>query len=160
MDNASPLPPLSILGRLDGSCIDTRRFMSMGQNCRLWMGVRLLCEVDLDAVEEVRGLKRVMGSAKRRFVMGKTRKNCSGTRLRNWLIDFDHPLISTKPFVFHFSERNFRNDPARRELLVLPRMLNCFGKMVCLGLLENAVVIDGYEILNPEACVTLTNCSP
>ena len=68
----------------------------------------------LDAgIEEVRGPKRVMVIRKEVAVRDgeKLAKIAPGPGYEiKCSLDFDHPLISTKPFVFNFSERNFRND--------------------------------------------------
>ncbi|MEZ4271701.1 MAG: UDP-3-O-acyl-N-acetylglucosamine deacetylase [Myxococcota bacterium] len=68
------------------------------------------------------------------------------------LIDFDHPLISTTPYIFDFSEESFCADiaPARtfgfmRDVKALRAHGLALG-----GSLDNAIVIDGDVILNRE----------
>lgn len=67
-------------------------------------------------------------------------------------VDFDHPLIPETPFKFSFSERGFARDLARARtfgFLKDVEMLQARG-LARGGSLDNAVVIDQYNVLNPE----------
>jgi len=67
-------------------------------------------------------------------------------------IDFDHPLISSTPFRFNFSPKNFKKDLAGARtfgFLKDVEMLRAAG-FACGANLSNAIVIDGYRILNEE----------
>ena len=67
-------------------------------------------------------------------------------------VDFEHPLINPQPFSFDLAKGNFARDlaPARtfgflRDVQKLASMGLAKG-----GSLRNAIIIDGYRILNPE----------
>ena len=67
-------------------------------------------------------------------------------------IDFNHPLISTSPYVFDYSEQGFCRDIARARtfgFLSEVEALRARG-LARGGSLENAIVIDQYKVLNPE----------
>lgn len=67
-------------------------------------------------------------------------------------VDFDHPLIPPTPFKFTFSERGFARDVAQARtfgFLKDVEMLQARG-LARGGSLDNAVVIDQYNVLNPE----------
>ena len=110
----------------------------------------------LDAgIEEVRGPKRVMVIRKEVTVQDgeKLAKIAPGPGYEiTCSLDFDHPLISTKPFVFNFSERNFRNDLCGARTFGFAQDVELLRQngLALGGSLDNAVVIDGFEIMNPE----------
>ena len=67
-------------------------------------------------------------------------------------IDFKHPLISDQSFELDFSDQSFAKEISRartfgflRDVETLKRMGLARG-----GSLENAIVVDEYNILNPE----------
>ena len=67
-------------------------------------------------------------------------------------VDFDHPLIPPTPYRFEFSERGFQRDLARARtfgFLKDVEQLRAAG-LARGGSLDNAVVIDQYQVLNPE----------
>jgi len=110
----------------------------------------------LDAgIEELRGPKRCMVIRKEVCVQDgeKTAKIAPGPGYEiTCSLDFDHPLISTKPFVFNFSERNFRNDLCAARTFGFAQDVELLRQngLALGGSLDNAVVIDGFEIMNPE----------
>lgn len=110
----------------------------------------------LDAgIEEVRGPKRAMVIRKEVSVHDgkKVAKIAPGPGYEiTCSLDFDHPLISTKPFVFNFSERNFRNDLCGARTFGFAQDVELLRQngLALGGSLDNAVVIDGFEIMNPE----------
>ncbi len=67
-------------------------------------------------------------------------------------VDFDHPLIPPTPFRAKLSERVFQREvAAARTFGFLKDVELLRSKGLALGgSLENAVVIDGYRVLNPE----------
>lgn len=67
-------------------------------------------------------------------------------------IDFDHPLIPAMPYTYELSERTFEREiaPARTfGFLKDVEALRARG-LARGGSLDNAVVIDGYKVLNPD----------
>lgn len=67
-------------------------------------------------------------------------------------IDFDHPLISTSPFNFQFSERGFQRELAPARTFGFLRDVEAMRAkgLARGGSLDNAIVIDRYRVLNPE----------
>lgn len=113
-------------------------------------------ELILDAgIEELRGPKRFMVIRKEVCVKegNKVAKIAPGPGFEiTCSLDFDHPLISTKPFVFNFSERNFRNDLCGARTFGFAQDVELLRQngLALGGSLDNAVVIDGFEIMNPD----------
>jgi UDP-3-O-[3-hydroxymyristoyl] N-acetylglucosamine deacetylase len=67
-------------------------------------------------------------------------------------LDFDHPLICPQPFEFEFSEKAFVNELCRARTFGFMKdvqMLQANG-LARGGSLDNAIVIDDYQVLNPE----------
>lgn len=67
-------------------------------------------------------------------------------------LDYDHPLIGAAPYAYDASPERFRHD-------IAPARTFCFGAEVDSlrarglalgGSLDNAIVIDAYQVLNPE----------
>ena len=70
----------------------------------------------------------------------------------NYTIDFRHPLISDQSFRCEMTERSFSRDIARARTFGFKRdveRLHSAG-LARGGSLENAVVVDDFNILNPE----------
>jgi UDP-3-O-[3-hydroxymyristoyl] N-acetylglucosamine deacetylase len=70
----------------------------------------------------------------------------------NYTIDFRHPLISDQSYRLDVSERSFQKDIARARTFGFKRdveRLHSAG-LARGGSLENAVVVDDFNILNPE----------
>lgn len=106
-------------------------------------------------IEEVRGPKRFMVIRKEVCVKdgNKVARIAPGPGFEiTCSLDFDHPLISTKPFVFNFSERNFRNDLCGARTFGFAQDVELLRQngLALGGSLDNAVVIDGFEIMNPD----------
>jgi len=67
-------------------------------------------------------------------------------------LDFDHPLICPQPFDFEFTEKAFVNELCRARTFGFMKdvqMLQSNG-LARGGSLDNAIVIDDYQVLNPE----------
>jgi len=66
-------------------------------------------------------------------------------------IDFDHPLVPTKPYIFTVSEHSFRHEIApARTFGFLKDVDELRARGLALGAsVENAVVIEGDGVLNP-----------
>jgi UDP-3-O-[3-hydroxymyristoyl] N-acetylglucosamine deacetylase len=70
----------------------------------------------------------------------------------NYTIDFRHPLITDQSFRLEVNERSFQKDIARARTFGFKRdveRLHSLG-LARGGSLENAVVVDDFNILNPE----------
>lgn len=70
----------------------------------------------------------------------------------NYTIKFENPVIGLQSYTFEFSKENFINQIARARtfgFLKDVQKLNSMG-LALGGSLDNAVVIDGGKILNPE----------
>jgi UDP-3-O-[3-hydroxymyristoyl] N-acetylglucosamine deacetylase len=70
----------------------------------------------------------------------------------NYTIDFHHPLISDQSYRMDVTERSFQKDIARARTFGFKRdveRLHMAG-LARGGSLENAVVVDDFNILNPE----------
>lgn len=67
-------------------------------------------------------------------------------------LDFDHPLIPPTRFRFEFSERAFQKDIARARTFGFLEDVEALRSrgLARGGSLENAIVIDGFRVLNPE----------
>jgi len=75
----------------------------------------------------------------------------SGLQIR-CSVDFDHPLIPPTPFTYDFAERTFQREVAWARtfgFLQDVEALRARG-LARGGSLENAVVIDQYQVLNPD----------
>ena len=75
----------------------------------------------------------------------------SGLRIKCSL-DFDHPLISPQPFEFHFTEKAFVSELCRARTFGFMKDVQALqaNGLARGGSLDNAVVIDDYQVLNPE----------
>lgn len=114
--------------------------------------VELLLEAGL---EESRGSKRFMAIRREVVVRDgeKVARVTPGPGLQiTCSLDFDHPLISTKPFTFNFSERHFRNELCGARTFGFLKDVELLREngLALGGSLDNAVVIDGFEIMNPS----------
>jgi UDP-3-O-[3-hydroxymyristoyl] N-acetylglucosamine deacetylase len=70
----------------------------------------------------------------------------------SYTIEYDHPLINKQTNTFEISEKTFQNDISRARtfgFLDEYEMLKRYG-LAKGGSLDNVVVIDGNEIMNPE----------
>jgi len=69
-----------------------------------------------------------------------------------YTIDFKHPLISDQCFKVDMTERSFQKDIARARTFGFKRDVERLHKagLARGGSLENAVVVDDFNILNPE----------
>jgi UDP-3-O-[3-hydroxymyristoyl] N-acetylglucosamine deacetylase len=67
-------------------------------------------------------------------------------------VDFDHPLVSSKPVRLDVLPEQFANYCARARTFGFKRDVDEMRRrgLALGGSLENAVVIDDYEILNPD----------
>ncbi|MFP4657115.1 MAG: UDP-3-O-acyl-N-acetylglucosamine deacetylase [Desulfonatronovibrionaceae bacterium] len=70
----------------------------------------------------------------------------------HYTIDFDHPMIGEQEFTFQFSPEAFNRDVANARTF---GFLKDVEKMQQMGLarggsLDNAVVLDEYDVVNPE----------
>lgn len=67
-------------------------------------------------------------------------------------VDFDHPLISTAPFKFEFSEQAFVQELAEARTFGFLQDVEALqaNGLARGGSLDNAIVIDRYRVLNPE----------
>jgi UDP-3-O-[3-hydroxymyristoyl] N-acetylglucosamine deacetylase len=70
----------------------------------------------------------------------------------SYTIDFKHPLISDQRYRVELSERAFQRDIARARTFGFKRDVERLHKagLARGGSLENAVVVDDFNILNPE----------
>jgi UDP-3-O-[3-hydroxymyristoyl] N-acetylglucosamine deacetylase len=70
----------------------------------------------------------------------------------NYTIDFRHPLISDQNYRMDVTERSFQKDIARARTFGFKRDVERLHKagLARGGSLENAVVVDDFNILNPE----------
>jgi UDP-3-O-[3-hydroxymyristoyl] N-acetylglucosamine deacetylase len=70
----------------------------------------------------------------------------------NYTIDFRHPLISDQSYRMDVSERSFQKDLSRARTFGFKRDVERLHNMGLArgGSLENAVVVDDFNILNPE----------
>jgi UDP-3-O-[3-hydroxymyristoyl] N-acetylglucosamine deacetylase len=70
----------------------------------------------------------------------------------NYTIDFHHPLISDQSYRMDVTERSFQKDIARARTFGFKRDVERLHKagLARGGSLENAVVVDDFNILNPE----------
>ncbi|HET6344776.1 MAG TPA: UDP-3-O-acyl-N-acetylglucosamine deacetylase [Myxococcota bacterium] len=75
----------------------------------------------------------------------------SGTRI-TCSLDFDHPLIPPAPYRFEFSERAFQREVARARTFGFLQDVEALRSrgLARGGSLDNAIVIDEYQVLNPE----------
>ena len=67
-------------------------------------------------------------------------------------VDFDHPLVSSKPVKLEMQPEQFANYCAKARTFGFKRDVDAMRQrgLALGGSLENAVVIDDYEILNPD----------
>ena len=67
-------------------------------------------------------------------------------------VDFDHPLVSSKPVKLEMQPEQFANYCATARTFGFKRDVDAMRQrgLALGGSLENAVVIDDYEILNPD----------
>lgn len=67
-------------------------------------------------------------------------------------VDFDHPLVSSKPVDLEVRPEQFAKYCARARTFGFKRDVDALRKqgLALGGSLDNAVVIDDYEILNPD----------
>lgn len=67
-------------------------------------------------------------------------------------LDYDHPLIPATPFEFYYSERMFQRDLAKARTFGFLKDVKAMQArgLAQGGSLDNAVVIDDYQVLNPE----------
>jgi UDP-3-O-[3-hydroxymyristoyl] N-acetylglucosamine deacetylase len=146
-----------LLAAFTGLGIDNARVLLDGPEIPVLDGssgpfVEMLREVGLEAQ---RKLKRFLAIKKTVTVSdGDRRASLSpGRGLQvDCSVDFDHPLIPPTPFRFDFSERGFARDVAWARtfgFLKDVEMLQSRG-LARGGSLDNAVVIDQYNVLNPE----------
>jgi UDP-3-O-[3-hydroxymyristoyl] N-acetylglucosamine deacetylase len=70
----------------------------------------------------------------------------------NYTIDFRHPLISDQCYRMDLSERSFQKDISRARTFGFKRDVERLHKagLARGGSLDNAVVVDDFNILNPE----------
>src|SRR5713226_6706649 len=70
----------------------------------------------------------------------------------HYTIDFRHPLISDQSYRMDVSERSFQKDLSRARTFGFKRDVERLHNMGLArgGSLENAVVVDDFNILNPE----------
>src|SRR5882724_5049198 len=70
----------------------------------------------------------------------------------NYTIDFRHPLITDQSFRLEVNEKSFQKDIARARTFGFKRDVESLHKagLARGGSLENAVVVDDFNILNPE----------
>src|SRR5437764_979015 len=70
----------------------------------------------------------------------------------NYTIDFRHPLISDQSYRVDLTEKSFQKDIARARTFGFKRDVERLHKagLARGGSLENAVVVDDFNILNPE----------
>jgi UDP-3-O-[3-hydroxymyristoyl] N-acetylglucosamine deacetylase len=70
----------------------------------------------------------------------------------NYTIDFRHPLITDQSFRLEVNEKSFQKDIARARTFGFKRDVERLHKagLARGGSLENAVVVDDFNILNPE----------
>ena len=70
----------------------------------------------------------------------------------NYTIDFRHPLISDQSFKLEMNERSFQKDIARARTFGFKRDVERLLRagLARGGSLDNAVVVDDFNILNPE----------
>lgn len=70
----------------------------------------------------------------------------------NYTIDFRHPLITDQSYRVEMSERAFQKDIARARTFGFKRDVERLHKagLARGGSLENAVVVDDFNILNPD----------
>jgi UDP-3-O-[3-hydroxymyristoyl] N-acetylglucosamine deacetylase len=67
-------------------------------------------------------------------------------------IDFDHPLISRQEFTFDFGHTSFVEQIARARTFAFKREVDTLraNGLALGGSLDNAIVIDDFNILNPD----------
>jgi len=70
----------------------------------------------------------------------------------HYTIDFKHPLISDQSFKMEMTERSFQKDIARARTFGFKHDVERLHKagLALGGSLDNAVVVDDFNILNPE----------
>jgi UDP-3-O-[3-hydroxymyristoyl] N-acetylglucosamine deacetylase len=70
----------------------------------------------------------------------------------NYTIDFRHPLISDQSFRLELNEKSFQKEIARARTFGFKRDVEQLHRagLARGGSLENAVVVDDFNILNPE----------
>jgi UDP-3-O-[3-hydroxymyristoyl] N-acetylglucosamine deacetylase len=70
----------------------------------------------------------------------------------SYTIDFKHPLISDQTFKLELGERTFAKEIARARTFGFKRDVEKMHRagLALGGSLENAVVVDDFNILNPE----------
>ncbi|MGZ6143377.1 MAG: UDP-3-O-acyl-N-acetylglucosamine deacetylase [Myxococcales bacterium] len=70
----------------------------------------------------------------------------------NYTIDFRHPLISDQSYRMEMNERSFQKEIARARTFGFKRDVERLHKagLARGGSLDNAVVVDDFNILNPE----------
>ncbi len=70
----------------------------------------------------------------------------------HYTIDFKHPLISDQSFKMEMTERSFQKDIARARTFGFKRDVERLHEagLARGGSLKNAVVVDDFNILNPE----------
>jgi UDP-3-O-[3-hydroxymyristoyl] N-acetylglucosamine deacetylase len=70
----------------------------------------------------------------------------------NYTIDFNHPLISDQSYRLEVSEKSFQKEIARARTFGFKRDVERLlgAGLARGGSLENAVVVDDFNILNPE----------
>jgi len=146
-----------LLSAFSGLGIDNARVLVDGPEIPVLDGsaapfVELLLSAGL---ETQRKLKRYLAIKKEVKVEDgdKLAKLSPGAGLRvHCAVDFDHPLIPPTPFKYEFSERSFQREIARARTFGFLRDVEALRArgLARGGSLENAVVIDKYQVLNPE----------
>ncbi|MEE8410800.1 MAG: UDP-3-O-acyl-N-acetylglucosamine deacetylase [Myxococcota bacterium] len=146
-----------LLAALLGLGIDNARILVDGPEIPVLDGsaapfIELLQSAGL---ESQRKLKRFLSIKKEVEVVDgeKMAKLSPGSGLSvRCTVDFDHPLISPTPYKFEFSERGFMRELARARTFGFLRDVEALRArgLALGGSLDNAVVIDQYQVLNPE----------
>jgi UDP-3-O-[3-hydroxymyristoyl] N-acetylglucosamine deacetylase len=147
-----------LMAALAGCGIDNARVEVEGQEVPIMDGsaepfVRLIREA---GIHEQR-------SARRFLMLRKAITICEGDKLArlspargkfsiNYTIDFRHPLITDQTFKVEMNERSFQREISRARTFGFKRdveRLHSAG-LARGGSLANAVVVDDFNILNPE----------
>ncbi len=146
-----------LLAALMGVGIDNARIILDGPEVPILDGsaapfVRLVQEV---GIEQQRAARRFLMIRKEVVVRqgDKRARLLPASRLSiTCSLDFDHPLIPPAPLNFVFSEEAFVRELAAARTFGFLQDVEALRRrgLARGGSLDNAIVIDGYKVLNPE----------
>lgn len=156
-DGASVATVEHLLAALSGLGIDNVRIMVDGSEVPIADGsaAPFVALLQAAGIEHQRQIKHFLVIKKEVKVTdgNKTARIVPAARLRiSCALDFDHPLISAAPLHFDYSEKAFVRELAAARTFGFLQDVELLRKrgLALGGSLHNAIVIDGYQVLNKE----------